>query len=66
MRTVNVDRYPEQPERNPSCHVNESLSPNPSNCVVLRGVVLWFFPADHRGEVQYNCITPVRLRIKSP
>ena len=29
---------------------NESLSPNPSNCVVLRGVVLWFFPADHRGR----------------
>jgi len=40
------------------------LSLNPSNYAkrpVLGGVVLWFFPADHRGEVEYNCITSVRL-----
>ena len=38
-------------------HVNESPSPNPSNYAkraVLRGVVLWFFLADHRGEFEYN------------
>jgi hypothetical protein len=45
------------PSENPSCHVNKSLGLglNPSNyakCAGLRGVVLWFFPGDHRGEVE--------------
>jgi hypothetical protein len=56
MRTVDVDGYP-SPSENPSCHVNESLGLglNPSNYAkraVLRDAVLWFFPADHRGEVE--------------
>lgn len=48
--------------------VNESsdLQLNYAKRAVLRGVVLVFPPADHRGEVEYICMTSVRLWIRSP
>lgn len=52
--------------------VNKSLDLRPQVLIqsnyakraVLRGVVRCFLPADHRGEVEYICMTSVRLWIK--
>jgi hypothetical protein len=48
--------------------VNQSLDfqLNYAKRAVLRGAVLCFLRQIHRGEVEYICMTSVRLWIKSP